>query len=179
MRALGVWWQENNLSLNVDKTKELIVDFRKQQREHAPVHIDGAAVEQVESFKFLGVHITDDHLKWSIHTDSEVEKAQQRLYNLRSLNKFVVAPRTLTHFYRCTIESFLSGCITAWYRNCTTRNRRALQRVVRSAQRVTGGNLPALQDPYSSQRHRKAKKITKDNNHLSNFLFFLLQVHQS
>jgi hypothetical protein len=32
MRALGVWCQENNLSLNVNKTKEIIVDFRKQQR---------------------------------------------------------------------------------------------------------------------------------------------------
>jgi hypothetical protein len=30
MRALGVWCQENNLSLNVNKTKEMVVDFRKQ-----------------------------------------------------------------------------------------------------------------------------------------------------
>ena len=30
VRALGLWCQENNLSLNVDKTKELIVDFRKE-----------------------------------------------------------------------------------------------------------------------------------------------------
>ena len=32
--ALGVWCQENNLTLNVNKTKEMIVDFRKQQRQH-------------------------------------------------------------------------------------------------------------------------------------------------
>ena len=30
VRALGVWCQENNLTLNVNKTKEMIVDFRKQ-----------------------------------------------------------------------------------------------------------------------------------------------------
>jgi hypothetical protein len=29
----GAWCQENNLTLNVNKTKEMIVDFRKQQRE--------------------------------------------------------------------------------------------------------------------------------------------------
>jgi hypothetical protein len=34
-------------------------------------------VEKVESFKFLGIHITDD-LKWSTHTDSVVKKALQR-----------------------------------------------------------------------------------------------------
>jgi hypothetical protein len=64
-----MWWQENNLSLNVNKTKEMIVDFRKQKREHPPIHIDRTAVEKVESFKFLGVHITDK-LKWYTHTQT-------------------------------------------------------------------------------------------------------------
>jgi hypothetical protein len=54
-----VWCLENNLSLNVNKTKEMTVDFRKQQREHPPIHIVGTAVEKVESFKLLGKHITD------------------------------------------------------------------------------------------------------------------------
>ena len=66
------------------------MNFRKQQREHAPIYIDGTAEEKVESFKFLGVHITD-HLKWSTHTDSVVKKAQQHLFNLRRLKKFALA----------------------------------------------------------------------------------------
>jgi hypothetical protein len=33
----------------VIKTKEMIVDYRKQRIEHTPILIDGAAVEQVES----------------------------------------------------------------------------------------------------------------------------------
>ncbi|KAI4878582.1 hypothetical protein NFI96_005197 [Prochilodus magdalenae] len=40
------WCRENNLSLNVDKTKELIVDFRKQERVHTPITINGIAVER-------------------------------------------------------------------------------------------------------------------------------------
>jgi hypothetical protein len=35
---LALWCHDNNLSLKFSKTKELIVDFRKQ-REHAPIHI--------------------------------------------------------------------------------------------------------------------------------------------
>jgi hypothetical protein len=58
-----------------------------------------------------------------------------------------LAPLTLTKFYRCTIESILSGCITAWY-----GNHRALQRVVRSVQHITGGTLPALQDTTGLSR---------------------------
>ena len=121
------------------------MDFRKQQREH----IDGTVVEKVESFNFLGIHMTDK-LKWSTHTASVVKKAQQRLFNLRRLRKFGLSLKTLTNFYRCAIESILSGCITAFYGNCTPLNSRALQRVVRSAQRITGNKLPALQDTYST-----------------------------
>jgi hypothetical protein len=42
VRALVEWYQENNHSLNINKA---IADFRRQQREDAPVHIEGAAVE--------------------------------------------------------------------------------------------------------------------------------------
>ena len=59
VRELGVWCQENKLSLNINKTKEMIVDFRKQQREHPPIYIEGTTVEKVESYKILGIHITD------------------------------------------------------------------------------------------------------------------------
>ena len=127
-------------------------------------------MEKVESFKFLGVHITDK-LKWSTHTDSVVKKAQQCLFNLRRLKKCSLLPKTMTNFYRCTIESILSGCITAWYGNCTALNHNALQRMVWSAQCITGGKLPALHDTYRTQCHRKVKKIIKDNNHPSHCLF--------
>ena len=95
VRALGVWCQENNLTVNVNKTKEMIVDFRKQQRKHPLIHIDGTVVERVVSFKFLGVHITDK-LNWSTHTDSVVKKAQQRLFNLRRLKKIWLVTKS-TH----------------------------------------------------------------------------------
>ena len=59
------------------------MDFRKQQREHPPIHIVGTVVERVVRFEFLGVHLTDK-LNWFTHTDSVVRKAQQRLFNLNS-----------------------------------------------------------------------------------------------
>ena len=114
VRALGVWCQENNLSLNINKTKEMIVDFRKQQREHHPYPHRRDSSGEVG--KFLGVHITDK-LKLSTHTDSVVKKAQQHLFNLRRLKKCSLSPKTLTNFYRCTIESILLGCINAWHGN--------------------------------------------------------------
>ena len=123
--ALVEWCHENNLSLNINKMKELIMDYRRQQREHAPICIDWAAMERVKSFRFLGMRITED-LKWSLHTDSVVKKVQHHLFIGPITSS--LAPKTFTNLYRCTIESILSGCITAWYGNFTIRNHRALQR---------------------------------------------------
>ena len=73
------WCDKNNLQLNVNKTKEIIVDFRKEKMSHTPLTINGSAVESVKSTKFLGVHITDD-LTWTTNTTFLVKKAQQRLH---------------------------------------------------------------------------------------------------
>ena len=45
-----MWCQDNNLSHNVNETKELIVDYRKRRAQQTPINIDGAVVERVESF---------------------------------------------------------------------------------------------------------------------------------
>jgi hypothetical protein len=76
IRDLTVLCKDNNLLLIVTKTKEMIVDYRKRRTNHAPFLIDGAVVEQVETFKFLGVHITN-RLTWCKHTRQTVLKRAQ------------------------------------------------------------------------------------------------------
>ncbi len=116
--TLTKWCQENHLSLNIVKTKELVVDFRRQSREHTPI--------------------------------------------------------ILRSFYTCTVESILTGCITAWFGNSTAGNRKALQRVVRTARHIVGGELPSLQDIYTRRCTRKARRIIKDSSHQSHNLLSLL-----
>ncbi len=100
-----------------------------EQRTHT-ITIDKTPVEWVNSFKFLGVHINED-LTWSAHTDAVLKKSHQRLFFLRRLRKFEMSPSILRSFYTCTVESILTGCITAWFGDSTASNRKALQRVVR------------------------------------------------
>jgi hypothetical protein len=71
----------------------------------------------------------------------------------------------LKMFYSCTIESILTGCITAWFGKCSTLEHKALQRVVRTTQHINGAELPAMQDLYIRRYQRKARKIAKDSSH--------------
>ena len=87
VRDLTVWCKDNNLSLI--KTKEMIVYYRKKRTEHAPIIIDGAVVEQVESFKFLGVHITNK-LTWSkkcLFPFIQITPAHFRLFEKETISK--------------------------------------------------------------------------------------------
>jgi hypothetical protein len=126
--------------------------------EHASILIDGAVVEQVESFKFLGVHISNK-LRWSKHTMLVVKRAQQNLFPLRRLKRLGMGPQILKMFYSCITESILTGCIATWYGNCSASACKALQRVVRTAQYITGAKLPAIQDLYTMRYQRKALKV--------------------
>ena len=103
--------------------------------EHAHILIDRAVVEQVESFKFHGIHITSK-LTWSKHNKSR--RGHYNTFPIRSLKRFGMGPQILKTLYSSTIESILTGCITAWFGSCSASDRKALQRVVRMAQYITG-----------------------------------------
>ncbi len=111
---------------------------------------------------------------WCLKCLTQVKKARQRLYHLRQLRKFRVSPAILKTFYSGAIESVLTQCISVWYNNATNQDCKALQRVVRLAERISGSALPSLQDIYLKRCKSRAAKIIKDSNHPGNHLFCLL-----
>ncbi len=165
---LAGWCSDSNLSMNVEKTKEIVVDFRRVHSLHAPLTINGATVERVSSTKFLGVHITED-LSWTNNTAALAKKAQQCLYFLRKLRR-ARAPAPIM----CTFESILTSCITVWYGACNASCRKSLQRIVRAAEKIVGVSLPSLQDIYSTRLTRKALCIAGDPTHPTHSFFSLL-----
>ncbi|KAK1802596.1 hypothetical protein P4O66_004166 [Electrophorus voltai] len=59
----------------------------------------------------------------------------------------------------------------------TKQDRQALQRVVRSAERITHTELPDLQTIYYKRCQTKARRIVKDPTHPNNRLFSLLSFY--
>ncbi|KAI4905616.1 hypothetical protein NFI96_026968 [Prochilodus magdalenae] len=85
-----------------------------------------------------------------------------------------MSPRILSNFYSCIIESILTSCITVWYGSTTVKDRKRLQRVVKTATKITKMAQPSLQSIYNLRVHRRAASIIKDPTHPQHGLFTLL-----
>ena len=59
------WSDSNKIKVNVKKTKEMTISFKRTPLEIQPVTIKGTPLEQVKFFKLLGVWIADD-LTWHL-----------------------------------------------------------------------------------------------------------------
>ena len=138
-----------------------------------PLYINGDCVQQVSSFRFLGIHITED-LSWTANTRVVVKKAQQRLHFLRVLKRNCLEEKLLVAFYGTTIESVLTYCITAWYTSCSVADKKQLQRVIKTAQKIIGCPLPSLEDIASARCLSRARKIAADPSHPGRHLFNIL-----
>ena len=94
------WCSKTFLHLNVSKTKEMCIHFRRNRTVISPIVINGELVEQVDSFKYLGV-ILNEKLSFTEHVTAVQKKSQQRLHVLRKLRAFYVDP----------LRSQVSGCL--------------------------------------------------------------------
>ncbi len=72
------------------------------------------------------------------------------------------------------MENVLTSCIMVWYGNCTAADRKALQRVVKSAQKITACSLPTISDIYTSRYRKKASRIIKNPTYPAHRPFALL-----
>ena len=128
---------------------------------------------RVTDFRCLGVHISED-LTWGTNTAELVKKAQQRLYFLRVLKRHNIPQKLLVSFYRCSVESALTYCLCVWFASCTVAPQKALQRVIKVAERVTGCPLTPMEEVHNSRCLRKAFAISQDSSHPGHNLFQLL-----
>ena len=110
---------KKKLQLHVAKTKEMILDFSRNQREYSGIEIKGETVGRVKSYKYLGITF-DDKLSWRCHVDAVVKKIHSRLYCLRKLRSFDVREAILQMFYTADVVVclvFLVGDVRQANRN--------------------------------------------------------------
>lgn len=95
VQHLVLWCEDNNLVLNIKKTKQIIVDFgRNGPSNHGVFFIGSEEVESVSSFRFLGVTVAED-LCWGSHIALAVGNAQPHIYYLRELRSTHIPRRRI------------------------------------------------------------------------------------
>jgi hypothetical protein len=165
----------DDLRLNVSKTKEMIVDFRKSGANvtHAPVVIDDQAVQTVDQYKYLGLTI-QSNLKWTTHIALQTKRASQRLYHLRKLREFQLNPRYMQLFFSSTIESItLFGCVV-WGGSASEEDAKKISRIQKTAAKTIGLPLTSWKIKCRNRTADKARKIMRDENHPLHEKFALL-----
>ena len=105
------WCNTNYLQLNANKTKEMVIGFRKKGTDIMSLKINDPMIDQVYTYKYLGVTI-DEKLHWSDHINNNKSKANKQLYFVRKLGQFKVDRTLITLFYKSVIVSVLSFCNT-------------------------------------------------------------------
>lgn len=134
------------------------MDFRRMSTQHAPVSINGTAVEWISSTRFLGVHISRD-LSWCTNT-ALATKIQQSMYFLWKLRRAKAPSRIIRIFDIGNIMRILTSCI-AVYVACTV----SCRKTAHAAERINGVSLPSFLDIYNTYLTCKATRIVGDLTH--------------
>ncbi len=168
---LAAWCKE---ALNIKKTKEIITDFWKPgQHNHPLLYINSEKVERVSSFKFLGLTVMEK-LSWGSHIALVIGKAQQRLFYLRKLKRAKIPQKLMVNFYHCAISSLLTCNFLVWFSSCIKAEQQAVQRIVETADRIIGTQLPGIYTVHPSRCLHRSHNIIKDRSHPAHHLFDLL-----
>ena len=101
------------MNINCMKTKEMIFcPLRKQPP--PPLLISNKNVEQVTSFKLLGVTI-NNALKWDDHIAAVTSKAAKRLWFVKKLKRGGVSQADLVYYYQAVIRPVLEYACPVWH----------------------------------------------------------------
>ena len=125
------WLEENDLKINLGKTK--IMNFRQRAKSdtNLNLHYDQTNINEIEVTKFLGLYI-DNKVNWKAHINEVCKRLSRSSYALYRLKKSVNQPTLLTA-YHGYVASILRYGIIFWG-NSVEKERafRAQKRCIRS-----------------------------------------------
>ena len=113
------WTVNNDMEINPEKSKEMIICFSKNVnfRNNVPnVVVEGILVEQVDHAKLLGITLSND-LTWNKHVDNIVKTAAKRVYMIYHLKRSGISQTDLVKVYMCIVRPVLEYACPVWHTN--------------------------------------------------------------
>ena len=174
------WSSDNRTRINTKKTKEMVIDFKRDKEDVPPLILNDNPIERVHTFCLLGLHIADN-LSWEHNTNKLTAKSAPRLYYLKQLSRSGMSSDDLLVFYKAIVRPVLEYACPAWHPGLTkaqsdqleTLQKRALQIVFPSLsyrEALTTCGLSTLSD----RREDICKKLFYQINNCDHKLNYLL-----
>ena len=135
INTIWEWSQQNALTLNPTKCKFMMISRKKNSLlPPAPLHLGGRLLECVNSYKYLGVHLSSD-LSWSNHTQHVCVKAK-KLIGLIYRNFYNHIPQNmLLKLYKSLVRPHLEYAAAIWCPHLQC-DKKLLERVEKFALRM-------------------------------------------
>ena len=106
------WLTANRLTLNVKKSKFMIITKKRVDTSNFSIRINNAELEVCDSYKYLGVYF-DKNLNWKTHIEyisEKISKSRGILAKIRNC----VETETIREIYHALVHSYLKYGILAW-----------------------------------------------------------------
>ena len=113
---VDIWTSQNDMRLNSEKCKEMIIDFSRNYSLTSGIQsvtIGEKVLERVEHAKMLVVTISNN-LTWRKHVDNIVSKAGKRVYMLYQLKRAGISQNDLVKIYVSIIRPVLEYACPVW-----------------------------------------------------------------
>ena len=106
------WLAANKLTLNISKSKFMIVSNKKSTLNNFQVNIKNHPLDQCDKYKYLGV-IIDKNLTWKAHIEYVASKVSKVCGSLAKL-RHSVNTKILIEIYHALVHSYVRYGILTW-----------------------------------------------------------------
>ena len=139
------WSEENHLKLNPSKCQAIQVCFSKTPPNLIDLRIGTDSIPYVSEAKVLGLWLQSD-LKWSVHIQKLLEKANKKMFLLRTLKRFGFGPSELSAVYTGYIRPVLEYADVIWHSGLTRIHSDEIESIQRRACKTILGHHSASYD---------------------------------
>lgn len=117
LEKISTWFQDNKLTLNVEKTNFMLIHRRNQPIE-LNLKLNGIKITQKDQIKYLGIFI-DEKLNWKPHINSCITKLNKCMWAITKLRPYT-SLSTLRLVYYSLAYPYIQYCISSWGGACKT-----------------------------------------------------------
>ena len=154
------------MSLNTNKTKELLVYFGREDLDIPRITINCDVIERVSCAKLLGCHIMSN-LSWEDHIVYLVSKASRRLHLLRELKRAGLSSKDLLTCYFSFVRSTTEYACQVWSTALTSEQSHKVETIQRRAMQI----ISPHKTYEEALREHKLVTLQQRRNELCNRLF--------